>query len=84
MFFNLQESKTLISTLLAGQAGIYMLLNRINGKYYIGSSVNLADRMKRHIYGTSSNAHLQSATDVVVEVWSLKLFSYYSRFLLPY
>lgn len=61
MFYNIQESKTLISTLLAGQAGIYMILNRINGTYYIGSSVNLADRMKRHINGSSSNAHLQGA-----------------------
>jgi len=50
MFYNLQESKTLIYTLLAKLAGVYMILNR-NGKYYIGSAVDLAKRVNQHIMG---------------------------------
>src|SRR5271170_3555120 len=46
---------------LIQSAGVYMLLNRVNSKYYIGSSVNLARRLKQHILGHSSNNHLQNA-----------------------
>lgn len=31
-----------------GKAGVYRLVNLVNGKTYIGSSVNLAKRLKRY------------------------------------
>lgn len=46
-------------------SGIYMILNLLNGKRYIGSAVNL--RMRRHDHfsalrrGTHKNPHLQNA-----------------------
>jgi len=55
------SNKTIIYSTLALTAGIYMILNNINGKMYIGSTVNIANRLKQHINGIKSNLHLQSA-----------------------
>jgi len=48
-------------------SGIYMILNRLNGKRYIGSAVNLEGRRKRHFRnlrnGKNGNSHLQNAYD---------------------
>lgn len=45
--------------------GIYRILNTKNGKYYIGSSQNIGQRLKRHLRalkdGSHINPHLQSA-----------------------
>jgi group I intron endonuclease len=45
--------------------GIYEILNRENGKFYIGSSVNIPKRWKRHLNelnnGCHGNDHLQRA-----------------------
>lgn len=47
------------------QAGIYRILNQINGKFYIGSSVRLEDRRSRHWTDLRKqrhpNLHLQRA-----------------------
>jgi group I intron endonuclease len=47
------------------KTGIYKITNRVNGKFYIGSSINITNRWKAHIYrlnsGTHVNRHLQSA-----------------------
>ena len=46
-------------------AGIYILLNVINGKSYVGSSVNVNGRINKHFSllrrGKHKNKHLQSA-----------------------
>lgn len=46
-------------------AGVYQITNTANGKCYIGSSVNIARRLREHMNrlrsGTHFNAHLQSA-----------------------
>jgi len=48
-------------------AGIYRITNIINGKFYIGSSINIDCRWKAHVYnltkGTHTNSHLQAAWD---------------------
>lgn len=48
-------------------SGIYQITNQINGKRYIGSAVNLADRWCLHLIqmrrGTHHNSHLQKAFD---------------------
>lgn len=45
--------------------GIYKITNTVNGKVYIGQSINIEKRWKRHIYELSKNRHgnlhLQSA-----------------------
>lgn len=37
--------------------GIYMILNKINGKKYIGSSISLTKRWKNHLYRLRGNKH---------------------------
>jgi group I intron endonuclease len=47
------------------KTGIYKITNSINDKFYIGSSINITNRWKAHIYrlnsGTHANRHLQNA-----------------------
>jgi group I intron endonuclease len=39
-------------------SGIYKIVNRINGKYYVGSSKNVFEyRFKKHIYELNENVH---------------------------
>ena len=42
-------------------SGIYKIINKINGKYYVGSSVNIKDypnnRWSRHIADLNANRH---------------------------
>lgn len=37
--------------------GIYRIQNKINGKVYIGQSININKRWKQHIYGLENNRH---------------------------
>lgn len=39
--------------------GIYMWLNKVNNKTYIGSSANLSSRLRSHFLGANSNKSLQ-------------------------
>lgn len=45
--------------------GVYMIRNKINGKYYVGSSIDIESRWKQHIKAldsnTHNNSHLQNA-----------------------
>jgi group I intron endonuclease len=38
-------------------SGIYKIINKINGKYYIGSAVNIKERFTRHIRELKQNKH---------------------------
>lgn len=48
--------------------GVYKIVNKINGKFYIGSSNNIKHRWNNHIKqlteGTHKNLHLQRAWDL--------------------
>jgi group I intron endonuclease len=60
------------------QSGIYCILNTINGKFYIGSSINCYHRVKSHHFArlkakTHNNPHLQSAYDL----YGKKAFTYF-------
>ncbi|RUS28476.1 hypothetical protein BC938DRAFT_481831, partial [Jimgerdemannia flammicorona] len=46
---------------LKGSSGIYCITNQDTGQMYIGSSVNLGNRLTAHFVGGSYNAHLQFA-----------------------
>lgn len=47
---------------LFGKSGIYMIINNVNGKKYIGSSVNIYNRLHGHFKllkeNRSHNKHL--------------------------
>ena len=38
-------------------SGIYKIVNKINGKYYVGSSLDIKTRWKKHIYTLSYQKH---------------------------
>lgn len=50
---------------LRGKSGIYLIVNLINGKRYIGSSVDIYNRLHDHLsnlkHNRAHNAHLQAA-----------------------
>lgn len=54
-----------INIKLQGKIGVYMLMNLVNGKRYVGSSKNLYNRLSEHKHllkhNRSHNAHLQAA-----------------------
>jgi len=41
----------------AASSGIYRIVNRINGKFYIGSAANLKGRKKNHFEKLNANVH---------------------------
>lgn len=47
---NFIDSKEQIYKDIKHQAGVYVFINKINKKYYIGSSVSLLDRMSHYIH----------------------------------
>jgi group I intron endonuclease len=55
------ENLQLAKDALKGKSGIYAFVHIVTGTCYIGSSINLADRIMDHINGNSSNQHLQYA-----------------------
>jgi group I intron endonuclease len=59
------ESGHLLDTITTKTSGIYKIINRANGKYYVGSSRNIKQRWESHRYyltrNTHSNLHLQAA-----------------------
>ena len=57
MFDNIQIAKKA----LYGLSGIYAFVNIETGASYIGSSVNLGERIMDHILNYTSNLHLQNA-----------------------
>lgn len=56
-----------INSKLQNKSGIYSFLNLVNGKRYVGSSVNLYGRLSEHLHnfksGKAHNKHLQAAWD---------------------
>lgn len=57
-----QES---LNTTTKVKSGIYKIINKVNGKYYVGSSIDIRVRWKNHIKALNKNIHknphLQSA-----------------------
>lgn len=77
-----QQSIDDFSLKINKQCGVYLFLNRVNGKSYIGSSVNLRKRFNLHLAGKKSNPLLQSAflkygvenfVFIILELVSLKV-----------
>lgn len=38
-------------------SGIYRIINSVNGKCYVGSSIDLNRRRKEHFYHLENNSH---------------------------
>src|SRR5690349_2872119 len=58
---DLLDNQQIAKKALYGLSGIYACVHIETGTSYIGSSVNLADRIMDHILNHSSNLHLQNA-----------------------
>jgi group I intron endonuclease len=43
------------------RSGVYNIVNLIDGKQYIGSACNLAERRNEHFRQSKSNPHLKNA-----------------------
>lgn len=54
-FHNVKESKKDIYKNLRKKAGVYVFINNINNKIYVGSSVNLTSRMANYYYYYNSD-----------------------------
>jgi group I intron endonuclease len=52
---DLKINKQTIYKLLRRKAGVYVFINKVNNKRYIGSSINLTKRMTSYYYYTSSS-----------------------------
>ena len=54
--------------------GIYSITNQVNGKIYIGQSINIFARWKNHLTGLyggyHTNKHLQNSFD---KIWGKQL-----------
>jgi len=59
----LLDTQQIAKKALYGLSGIYACVHIETGTSYIGSSVNLADRIMDHIHNNSYNLHLQNAID---------------------
>ena len=81
-FTNLDQPKNFKAAKVAlrGLAGAYAFLNNITGAVYIGSSINLAQRLIQHVVDNGTNPHLQNAitkyglgnfTFVLVEIFKV-------------
>ncbi len=55
-------------------SGIYMILNIVNGKFYIGSSVNVNKRLLHHKNALDSNRHCNSYLQKSYNKYSLDSF----------
>ena len=63
---------------LSGAAGVYAIICNVTGAIYIGSSINIGNRLVDHLVENNTNVHLQNAINcygienfvfVVVEVF---------------
>ena len=63
------------------KSGIYCWVNRINGKFYIGSSINLKSRLQDYF----SNDHLNKKSGMTICKGLLKYgHAYFSLYILEY
>jgi group I intron endonuclease len=54
---NLKAAKVALS----GEVGVYSIICNITGARYIGSSMNIGNRLVRHLVDNNTNEHLQNA-----------------------
>jgi group I intron endonuclease len=65
VYNNLKEDRALILKDQKGKSGVYCLINKINGHTYVGSSINLASRMKNYLNNTFLKSRQNSNMPIV-------------------
>jgi GIY-YIG catalytic domain len=62
-FINLDITKNLKAAkkALSGLAGVYSIICNVTGAMYIGSSINIGNRLVDHLVTNNTNEHLQNA-----------------------
>jgi len=65
VYDNLKKDKFNILEQQKNKSGIYCLINKSNGHCYIGSSINLASRMKNYLSNTFLNSRQNSNMPIV-------------------
>lgn len=64
-YVNLKEDRPSILIQLKERSGVYCLINKINGHSYVGSSINLASRMKNYLNNTFLKARQNANMPIV-------------------
>lgn len=76
MFFeNVQANQRNIYQKLKNKAGVYLFINQINNKLYIGSSISLSKRMASHIYHANSDKNRKIVFYRAMRKYKLENFS---------
>jgi group I intron endonuclease len=57
-------------------SGIYIILNKLNLKCYIGSSVNINSRLSKHKYQLKNNKHSNQKLQNAVNKYGLNNFNF--------
>jgi group I intron endonuclease len=66
-------------------SGVYGVFNNINKKQYIGSSLDMYERLTDHLKGNSSNIRLQrSIIKYGIENYSFIIYYYQNRKILQF
>jgi group I intron endonuclease len=65
IYKNFKEDKAIILKEQKDKSGVYCLVNNINGHVYIGSSINLASRMKNYLNTTFLKSRQNSNMPIV-------------------
>jgi hypothetical protein len=77
---HLTENLKAIKETLSGLAGVYAIICNVTGAMYIGSSIDIGNRLVDHLVTNNTNDHLQNAINhyslenfvfVVVEVFKV-------------
>jgi hypothetical protein len=74
-FHDMKEEKGYIYRELRKKSGVYMLINKINQKIYIGSSLNLTRRMASYYYYTNSEKSSKMLIIRAMKKYGLESFS---------
>lgn len=80
VYLNSKESKKLIYNENLNKSGIYLWYNNINGKYYIGSSINL----KHRFYYYFSPAYLKKNRFLIQKALMLHTHKNFSLYVIEY
>ena len=76
MFFkNIETSKKEIYKSLRNKSGVYMFINNITEELYVGSSVNLTNRMTNHFYHAKSKTKGKTIINRAMYKYKLENFS---------
>lgn len=60
VYGNFKEDRVKITKEELGRSGVYCLINKVDGHAYVGSSINLASRMRNYL----NNAYLKSQQNI--------------------